>query len=99
MHCAPQAYACPSCTCGIAEQGQILAIAPLLGMRPCAQGGAARGRGGHFEAIFRGWLPGIGVHILICSEIVITFLRTLRYLPAQIRGVLATIGIAYILGS
>ena len=25
-------------------------------------GGAAQGRGGHFEAIFRGWLPGIGVH-------------------------------------
>jgi len=38
------------------------------------RGGAARGRGGHFEAIFRGWLPGIGVHILICAEIVITFL-------------------------
>ena len=43
VDCAPQAYACPPRTRGIAGQGQMLAIAPPLGMRPCAQVGGGQG--------------------------------------------------------
>merc|ERR1712086_331249 len=54
VHCAPQAYACPSRTCGIAGQGQMLAIAPSLDMRLCAQGGGGQGARGAFRGHFSG---------------------------------------------
>ena len=69
----PQAYACPSRTCGIAGQGQMLAIAPPLNMRPCAQGGGGQGARGAFRGHFSGlaawhWCPQI-----IYDKRVVTF--------------------------